>query len=154
MHGKTLIKSNQVAKACFISGSSYAVLPLREISLHLSLPKHSLCPCSSPPHQSATLLCIYSFILTIYLTTGLPLLLKLSISLTYTLFTNYTLFFSLNMTKPSQSISFQPFHYTTLPFIGTRSHATPFIHVFIALTLSPCHATCSFQITFFHSMYS
>ena len=53
----------------------------------------------------------------------------------------------LNMTKSPQSISFHPFHYTTLHSMCTRSHATPFIHTFIALTLPSCHATCSFQVT-------
>ena len=46
-----------------------------------------------------------------------------------------------------QSIFFHPFHYTTLHSMCTRSHVTPFIHAFIALTLSSCHATCSSQIT-------
>ena len=56
---------------------------------------------------------------------------------------------SLKMTKLSQSIYFQPFHYTSFHSICTNSHATSFI----AVILSSCHATCSFQIVNFHSTH-
>ena len=60
---------------------------------------------------------------------------------------------SLHMTKSFQCISFHPIH-TTLHSIYTRSHATSFIHAFIALTLPSCHTSCSSQITHFQSTHS
>ena len=56
--------------------------------LHLSLSTHSLLAYASPPSLSASLSCMYSFTLSFHLTTGLPLLLGSSISLTISLQTS------------------------------------------------------------------
>ena len=55
--------------------------------------------------------------------------------------------------------SFNPYHqiakqfFSPIPLHNT-SHATFFIHAFIALTLPSCYTTCSSQITNFHTTHS
>ena len=80
------------------------------------LPIQTFLPCSfkSSPTISISFMHILSLSLSFHLITSHPLLPRPSISLTYTLITNSLLFLSLNMTKPPQSISFHPLHYTTL----------------------------------------
>ena len=103
-------------------------------------------PCLFKSYPSLlTLSYKHSFTPSYHLTIGLPLL-GPSITL-------HKLFF-LSIWSNHLKVFGHPFHYTTLHFICTSSHATSSIHAFIALTLPSCHATCSSQITHFHTTLS
>ena len=125
-------------KAERVSTSNYPHIPSLLVQ---SLPFYQQLfhACTSSPYSSILQLLTF-------------LLLGPSVSFTYFLYKIFT-FFSLHITKPPHSISLHPFHHTTLHSICTRSHATTFIYAFIALILPSCHATCSSQITNFHSTH-
>ena len=94
-------------------------------SLHLSLSIHSLLACLNPPFYQHLFLLLYHVLPSYswpYSPPRIP-------NFTYMCFT----LLSLHMTKPLQSISFHPFHYTILHSICTRSYATSFLYAFIAL---------------------
>ena len=117
-------------------------------SLHLSLFMHSLLASSIPP-SLLTFTWMYSFTLSFQLTTGLPVYLGPSVSLTYTFLTNSSLFFL--SIWPNHFNLFLFTHSTTSHhYICTGSHITSFI----ALTFPSCHAVCSSEITHFHSTHS
>ena len=107
-------------------------------SLHLSL--------SISSFFASSIRLPYSFTLFFHLKTGLPLLLGPSVSLTYTFFTNSSLFFL--FTLPKHLKLFLSTHSTL------HSICTSFIHTSIALTLPSYHAICSSQITYFHTTHS
>ena len=105
---------------------------------------HFLLACSfSSLYQQLS--CMYSFTLSFPLTTGLPFLLRPSVSLTYIFFTSSSFFLSI-WPNHLKVFLFHPFHYTTL---HSSSHATSLrFHCFHSPILPCC------LITHFHSMHS
>ena len=95
------------------------------------LPIYTLTICFlNPSLISATPSCMYCLTILFNITTGIPFLLRQSISLTYTFLANSSLF--IKFTKPPQGIYFHLFHYTTLHLQSL--HVTCLMHTFIALT--------------------
>lgn len=76
-------------------------------SFHLSQATHSLLACLNPPPLVASHSHMYSFTLSTYLPSSLPLLSGPSLSLTYT-------FFSIFILSMAKLFHFHPFHFSTL----------------------------------------
>ena len=95
----------------------------KQKSLHLSLSKHSLVACSILSPLLATLSCMYVFPYLIHPSYNWPSSPPRTLNFTHIHFLcKLFTFLSLKTAKPSQSISFNPFHYITLCSSFTRSH--------------------------------